>query len=65
MDYTYVLMDIILECGDTVPGGVPDMDNLLNRRIAEGKHSSSLKREMHGKNEERSSLKFLEFTEHA
>ena len=65
MDYTYVLMDILLELRDKVPSGVKDMDNLLKQRVAEGVTDVTLKRELHRLNEERPSMKFHELREHA
>ena len=52
MDYTYILMDILLELRDNVPSGVKDMDNLLKQRVAERVTDVTLKRELHRLNEE-------------
>ena len=65
MDYTYVLMDILLELRDKVPTGLKDMDTLLKQWVAEGVTDVTLKRELHRMNEERPSMKFHELREHA
>ena len=65
MQYTYSLMDILLELRDKLPEGVKDMDNLLKQRVAEGVVDVTLKRELHRLNEERDKMKFHKFREHA
>ena len=65
MQYTYSLMDILLELRDKLPEGVKDMDNLLKQRVAEGVADVTLKRELHRLNEERDKMKFHQFREHA
>ena len=65
MQYTYSLMDILLELRDKLPEGVMDMDSLLKQRVAEGVVDVTLKRELHRLNEERDNMKFHKFREHA
>ena len=65
MQYTYSLMDILLELRDKLPEGVKDMDSLLKQRVAEGVVDVTLKRELHRLNEERDKMKFHKFREHA
>ena len=65
MDYTYVLMDILLELRDKVPSGLKDMDTLLKQRVAKGVTDVTLKRELHRLNQERPTMKFHELREHA
>ena len=65
MEYTHVLMELLLELRDKIPGGIGNMDEWLKLRVAEGVTDVALKRELKRLNEERPTLKFHQFREHA
>ena len=63
MEYSFLLMGILLESKNGIPGGLKEMDSLLKARFAEGykyyMNNVRHRRELKGLNEERNIYKVL------